>query len=168
MATVRAVMRAVVRHSPPAEAMRYVTNVLIDDLVQSGRFVTLFLGQLDTTSGRLASIDAGHGLAFVRRADGAVETLNERRGLPLGIVPDEQYDQRETMLNPGDVLVVYSDGLVDARIDIDLTPHILAGRLHGATSAAAMLDRLVTLLAPVQTPPDDMTLLVVYRKTGQG
>jgi hypothetical protein len=31
-----------------------------------------------------------------------------------------------------------------------------------------MLDRLVTLLAPVQTPPDDMTLLVVYRKTGQG
>ena len=168
MATVRAVMRAVVRHSPPAEAMRYVTNALIEDLMQSGRFVTLFLAQLDTTSGRLASIDAGHGLAFVRRADGAVETLNDRRGLPLGIVPDEQYEQRETMLNPGDALIVYSDGLVDARVDLDLTPHVLARHLHGATSAPAMLDRLVTLLAPVQTPPDDMTLLVVYRKTGQG
>ena len=167
MATVRAVMRAVVRHSPPAEAMRYVTNALIEDLMQSGRFVTLFLAQLDTTSGRLASIDAGHGLAFVRRADGAVETLNDRRGLPLGIVPDEQYDQRETILNPGDALVVYSDGLVDARIDLDLTPHVLADQLYGANSALAMLDRLVTLLAPVQTPPDDMTLLVVYRKTGQ-
>ncbi|MCL6541483.1 MAG: SpoIIE family protein phosphatase [Roseiflexus sp.] len=168
MATVRAVMRAVVRHSPPAEAMRYVTNALIEDLMQSGRFVTLFLAQLDTTSGRLASIDAGHGLAFVRRADGAVETLNDRRGLPLGIVPDEQYDQRETILNPGDALVVYSDGLVDARIDLDLTPHVLADQLYGANSALAMLDRLVTLLAPVQMPPDDMTLLVVYRKTGQG
>ncbi len=167
MATVRAVMRAVVRHSPPAEAIRYVTNALIDDLVQSGRFVTLFLAQLDTSSGRLVSVDAGHGLAFVRRIDGAVETLNKRCGLPLGIVPDEQYEQRETMLNPGDALVVYSDGLVDARVDLDLTPHVLASQLHGATSALAMLDRLVTLLAPVQTPPDDMTLLVVYRKTGQ-
>jgi sigma-B regulation protein RsbU (phosphoserine phosphatase) len=168
MATVRAVMRAVVRHSPPAEAMRYVTHALIDDLVQSGRFVTLFLAQLDTRSGRLASIDAGHGLAFVRRADGTVETLDDRRGLPLGVLPDEQYDQRETVLAPGDALIVYSDGLVDARVDLDLTPHVLASQLHGATSALAMLDRLVTLLAPVQTPPDDMTLLVVYRKTGQG
>jgi sigma-B regulation protein RsbU (phosphoserine phosphatase) len=108
------------------------------------------------------------GLAFVRRSDGTVETLDDRRGLPLGVLPDEQYDQRETVLAPGDALIVYSDGLVDARVDLDLTPHVLASQLHGATSALAMLDRLVTLLAPVQTPPDDMTLLVVYRKTGQG
>ncbi len=168
MATVRAVMRAVVRHRPPAEAMHYVTRALLDDLVQSGRFVTLFLAQLDTSSGHLASIDAGHGLAFVRRADGTVETLDDQRGLPLGVLPDQQYAQRETVLRPGDALIVYSDGLVDARVDLDLTPHVLASQLHGATSALAMLDRLVTLLAPVQIPPDDMTLLVLYRKITDG
>ncbi len=168
MATVRAVMRAVVRSSPPAEAMHYVSAALDEDLRQSDRFVTLFLAQLDTSNGRLMSIDAGHGLAFVLRADGSVETLDEHRGLPLGILPDQRYYQRETILNPGDALVVYSDGLVDARVDLDLTPQVLAHQLGGAGSALAMLDRLVTLLAPVQTPPDDMTLLVVYRKIDQG
>ncbi|MCS7289442.1 MAG: SpoIIE family protein phosphatase [Roseiflexus sp.] len=168
MATVRAVMRAVVRNSPPAEAMRYVSAALDEDLRQSDRFVTLFLAQLDASTGRLASIDAGHGLAFVRRADGSVETLDRQRGLPLGILPNERYHQRETILNPGDALVVYSDGLVDARVDLDLTPQVLARQLYGAGDALAMLDRLVTLLAPVKTPPDDMTLLVVYRKTDQG
>lgn len=167
MATVRAVMRAVVRNSPPAEAMRYVSAALDEDLRQSDRFVTLFLAQLDTSNGRLMSIDAGHGLAFVRRTDGSVETLDEHRGLPLGILPDQRYHQRETILDPGDALVVYSDGLVDARVDLDLTPQVLARQLDGASSALAMLDRLVTLLAPVQTPPDDMTLLVVYRKIDQ-
>ncbi|MFQ3631500.1 PP2C family protein-serine/threonine phosphatase [Roseiflexus sp.] len=164
MATVRAVMRAVVRNSPPAEAMRYVSAALDEDLHQSDRFVTLFLAQLDTSNGRLLSVDAGHGLAFVQRADGAIETFDEQRGLPLGILPGEPYHQRETVLHPGDALVVYSDGLVDARIDLELTPQVLAEHLHGASSALAMLDRLVTLLAPVQTPPDDMTLLVLYRK----
>lgn len=168
MATVRAVMRAVVRSSPPAEAMRYVAAALNDDLIQSGRFVTLFLAQLDAGSGRLAFIDAGHGLAFVRRANGSVETFDAPRGLPLGILPYEQYDQREVVMNPGDALVVYSDGLIDARVDLNLTPQALADQLCGAASALAMLDRLVTLLAPVQTPPDDMTLLVLYRKTDQG
>ncbi|MDW8144908.1 MAG: SpoIIE family protein phosphatase [Roseiflexaceae bacterium] len=168
MATVRAVMRAVVRNSPPAEAMRYVSAALDEDLRQSDRFVTLFLAQLDASTGQLASIDAGHGLAFVRRADGSVETLDRQRGLPLGILPNERYHQRETILNPGDALVVYSDGLVDARVDLDLTPQVLARQLYGAGDALAMLDRLVTLLAPVKTPPDDMTLLVVYRKTDQG
>jgi serine phosphatase RsbU (regulator of sigma subunit) len=168
MATVRAVMRAVVRNSPPAEAMRYVSAALDEDLRQSDRFVTLFLAQLDTTTGRLVSVDVGHGLAFVRRADGSLETLDEQRGLPLGILPDERYHQRETILRPGDALIVYSDGLIDARVDLDLTPQTLANQLHGASSALAMLDRLVTLLAPVQTPPDDMTLLVLYRKMDQG
>ncbi|MDW8215540.1 MAG: SpoIIE family protein phosphatase [Roseiflexaceae bacterium] len=168
MATVRAVMRAIVRSSPPAEAIRHVIPALDEDLRQSDRFVTLFLAQLDTSTGRLASIDAGHGLAFVHRADGNVETLDGQRGLPLGILPDERYHQRETILNPGDALVVYSDGLVDARVDLDLTPQVLAQQLHGASSALAMLDRLVTLLAPVKTPPDDMTLMVLYRKTDQG
>lgn len=164
MATVRAVMRAVVRSSPPAEAMRYVTAALNADLMQSDRFVTLFLAQLDVRSARLASIDAGHGLAFIRRSSGEVELFSQNRGLPLGVLPDEQYEQRETTLNPGDALVVYSDGLVDARVDLDLTPDVLADQLRGASSALAMLDRLVTLLAPVQTPPDDMTLMVLYRK----
>lgn len=161
MATVRAVMRAVVRGSFPVEALGYITAALEEDLFQSDRFVTLFIAHLDTQTRQLSYVDAGHGLAFVRRANGDAETLGVR-GLPLGVLPDEHYVEASVTLQPGDALVVYSDGLIDALPDLDLTPEFLSRQLEGAHSALAMVDRLVTLLAPVGTPPDDVTLLVLY------
>lgn len=161
MATVRAVMRAVVRGSLPAEALCYVARALTPDLLRSDRFVTLFLGHLDTASRCLTYVDAGHGLAMLRRADGSTETLAPR-GLPLGVLPDEVYQEGLIAFAPGDALVLYSDGLIDARPDLNIDPQFLSHHLDGTTSALAMVDRLVALLASVGVPSDDFTVVVLY------
>ncbi|HEX5692194.1 MAG TPA: SpoIIE family protein phosphatase [Roseiflexaceae bacterium] len=160
MATVRAVMRAVVRDSPPAEALRYVSAALEPDFARTDRFVTLLIAQLDITTRRLRYVDAGHGHVFVRRSNGHVESL-QPRGLPLGVTPKTSYQEGECTFGPGDALVVYSDGLVDARPDLRLDASAIAGYLDGTGSALAMVDRLVALIGPAGVPPDDTTLLVL-------
>jgi DNA-binding response OmpR family regulator len=160
MATVRAVMRAVVRGSPPATALRYVTAALDDDFIQTDQFVTLFMASLEIEQRRLTYVDAGHGHAFMRRANGAVELLPQR-GLPLGVMPDTHYTEGTLVFEPGDSLVVYSDGVIDARPDLELTPQKLSQYLDGTRSALAMVDRVVTLLSPVGVPPDDFTVIVL-------
>jgi phosphoserine phosphatase RsbU/P len=160
MATVRAAMRAVVRESAPSEAMRYVGRTLNDDLSASDRFVTLFLGQLDLAARHLAYVDAGHGFAFLRRSDGSVEQLGPR-GLPLGIPVEEGYEEHSVGFGAGDALILYSDGLLDARPDIGLDYHALAAHLDGAASAAEMVGRLTALAACAAPLPDDLTVVVL-------
>lgn len=162
MTTVRATLRAVVRNSRPAEAMGYVTRALEQDLTQSDLFVTLFMGHLDIHNHQLYYVDAGHGHVFLRRADGSVEILS-LRGLPLGVLPDEQYPEGRISFYPGDALVIYSDGLIDARPELNLNQHAIAEQLHGTKSALAIIDRCIALLAPVGTPPDDVTVVVLRR-----
>jgi len=71
---------------------------------------------LDPESRRLTYSSAGHLPLLVRRAGGNVEELGEEiAGFPLGIMADTDYQQAETTLNPGDVVVVYSDGVTDGR-----------------------------------------------------
>ena len=160
MATVRTAMRAVVRNSPPGVAMRYVSRALEPDLDRAGAFVTLFLACLDSEARRLSYGDAGHGHAFLRRADGRAELL-PARGLPVGILPDEEYRQGEVDFAPGDALVLYSDGLVDARPDLAVTPATLAAALDGAMTAEAMVERLIALGAAGGPLPDDLTVVVL-------
>jgi PAS domain S-box-containing protein len=160
MTTVRATLRAVVRASPPSEAMRYVVAALDEDLLRADRFVTLFLAQLDTKTRQLRYVDAGHGHAFVRRADGRVEQLLPR-SLPVGVLADAVYSEGTFTFEAGDALILYSDGLIDARPDLALDHETLARQLMGAQSALAMVDRCIALLGSVGVPPDDVTILVL-------
>lgn len=161
MATVRAVIRAVVRDSALKEAMRYVTNGVMQDLQRSERFVTLFVGQLDVATRRLRYVDAGHGHVFMWRANGTIETL-EARGMPLGTFAEMEYAEGECTFGPGDALVIYSDGLIDARPDLQLNCQALVQYLGGATSATEMVERLVGLATTPAPFPDDLTVLVLY------
>lgn len=160
MATTRSAMRAVVRQSAPALAMQYVSGALDGDFVRSGGFVTLFLGQLDVSTRRLDYVDAGHGLVFLRRAGGEVETL-EPRGLPLGVLDEQMYEDGSVTMRRGDALVVYSDGLLDFCPDAARSPALLADQLEGATSAQEMVDRLMAKEALSESLPDDLTVLVL-------
>jgi serine phosphatase RsbU (regulator of sigma subunit) len=64
----------------------------------------------------LTLCSAGHPALLVRHADGTVEEIGEDiAGFPLGILPDASYEQVEITLRPGDVAVMYSDGVTDAR-----------------------------------------------------
>jgi serine phosphatase RsbU (regulator of sigma subunit) len=80
------------------------------------KFITLSLSVLDAARGTLALASAGHLPIIVRRADGSVEEVGETiSGFPLGIIPGADYRQVEVQLAPGDVVVIYSDGVTDSR-----------------------------------------------------
>ncbi len=99
----------------PEAAIRKLNNVLCSAGIDE-RFMTMSLGLLDVEAGKLTLCSAGHPPVFLRRADGRVEELCEDvTGFPLGIMPDWDYKQIEVDIHPGDVVVVYSDGVTDAR-----------------------------------------------------
>lgn len=161
MATVRAALRAVSVCNSPATALEQAGRALEGDLERSSSFVTLFHARLDAATRRLDFVDAGHGHVFVRRADGTPVELGPR-ALPLGVLTDQAYEQGALTLEPGDALVLYSDGLIDARPDLCLDSASLATRLQGAGAAQEMVDRLIDLAGLAVSQPDDLTIVVLY------
>ncbi len=164
MATVRASLRSVTQHNRPAKALQLAEHALLPDLDSSESFVTLFYGQLNSTNRVLTFIDCGHGYAFLRRKNGTVETLTPR-GLPLGVLGQKTFEEGTVSLGTGDTLVLYSDGLIDARPDLELDSRKLAGLLDDAMSAREMVGQLIGLTELDEPLPDDVTVLVA-RCTG--
>jgi len=165
MATTRATLQALCRQHEPAAAMNLAARTLENDLQRSESFVTLFHAQLHIGQGRISYVDAGHGHAFVRRRGGTLEELRGS-GLPLGLVPEERYQESSVKLGSGDALVVYSDGLVDAHSDPTLTAATIAAELHEATSAAEMVNQLAGLSESAASLTDDLTVMVLYCHDG--
>jgi phosphoserine phosphatase RsbU/P len=77
------------------------------------RFTTAFLAEYDAARRTFDYINAGHNNPILRRAGGAIERLDVG-GLPLGIQPDVQYVSATVTLAPGDWLIIFTDGLVEA------------------------------------------------------
>ena len=99
----------------PAAAANVLNRLLFDAGIDE-KFITLSLSVLDLEHRQLTYCSAGHPPLLVRRASGAIEELGDDiAGFPLGIMPDSDYQQAETTLHPGDVVVIYSDGVTDGR-----------------------------------------------------
>jgi sigma-B regulation protein RsbU (phosphoserine phosphatase) len=163
MATVRAVVRAMILQHGPAEAVRRTAASLDDDLARSGSFVTLFHAQLNTATAELRYVDAGHGQVVLRRANGDV-CLLQQWGLPLGVLSNEDYAEGTVTLNTDDVLAIYSDGLSEARPDLFRDQQMLAAQLAPGQSADQLAKRLVdAATAAGGSLPDDLTVVVVRR-----
>ena len=77
------------------------------------RYVTAIITALDPGSGRLSYTNAGHNPGLLVRADGSVQRL-EANGLPLGLFPVVEYEKVEITLGPGDLVVLYTDGITEA------------------------------------------------------
>jgi phosphoserine phosphatase RsbU/P len=160
MATVRAALHAVTFYNTPGQALQLAEKALYADLENSESFVTLFHAQLNSELRTLSFVDCGHGYVFVKRAAGGVEVLSPR-GLPLGVQGGEIYQEGTIPFASGDVLVLYSDGLIDANPELALSNEILAEQLVGGDSAAEMVDRLISLIGEPDPQPDDITVLVM-------
>ena len=144
-------------------------NRYLADNTPPNRFVTLFYGELDPLTGSLSFINAGHNPPLIFHDAGTVEQLGAS-GLPLGIMPDFLYREGRTQLQPGDVLVAYSDGVTEtvnpkgeefgpARLQ-----EIISRTLH--SSAAGIRDKIEAALSSFAqgTPAvDDITLVIVKR-----
>ena len=77
-------------------------------------FVTLFLAILDLDSGDINFTNAGHDPPYIVRKDGGYESAVQRHGPPVGAIEDIEYSEDTIELRPGDVLVIYTDGVTDA------------------------------------------------------
>jgi serine phosphatase RsbU (regulator of sigma subunit) len=114
MASTRSILRAVAqRGSAPGQVLEEVNEILVSD-VPPNTFVTCFYGILEPESGRFSYANAGHNPPCHRRHDGPATGL-EARGMPLGLMPGMSYEQETTTLMPGEGILFYSDGLVEAR-----------------------------------------------------
>jgi hypothetical protein len=159
-ATVRAALRTSADRSLEA-AVDGTTRLLDEDLDQATTFVTAFHAELESATGRLSFIDAGHNLAGIMRADGTWERL-ESAGLPLGLALPDSKLVGEAVLEPGDALVCCSDGLIDLLGD-DAKRLILD--VVRSTDPAGAMD-VVREFASGRELPDDVTAMMIRRAAG--
>jgi sigma-B regulation protein RsbU (phosphoserine phosphatase) len=113
MATFRALLRARRDMGPALSDVAFAVNRLLRESSAPRSFVTGIYATLEPESGRLTYVSCGHPLAIVARSDGSIEEL-DNSGPVLGAFDDARYEERLTTLRPGDVLLLYTDGLVEA------------------------------------------------------
>jgi phosphoserine phosphatase RsbU/P len=139
-----------------------VARALLPDLERAESFVTLLETAVDLDDGFTRYIDAGSGLAVVARRDGRVERLSgEDR--PFGVLPEDHWTEHQLTLEPGDRLLLFSDGLLDLLDDpVDWEPEVGA-LVHRAADGPAVLAEILAL-GRARTPLDDVTAVVVARE----
>jgi sigma-B regulation protein RsbU (phosphoserine phosphatase) len=162
-ATTRAVIRSARNSGDPVTALALTQDCLTTDLSQAGAFATLFHARLRASDGRILYSDAGHGLSLVVRADGTWQRLTSEN-LPVGLLPDTRWESFETRLNPGDMIVSFSDGVLDL-YDGTLAAVDEIGTLAAAAGSAEELVDAVRRRAQGASNPDDVTILAVRRNT---
>ncbi|HEX4905535.1 MAG TPA: SpoIIE family protein phosphatase [Acidimicrobiales bacterium] len=139
MATTRSLLRREIQEGRgPAEALAAAGGSLYEDLAGAGLFVTVFCAQLAPSTGELRFANGAHNPALLRRSDGTVEEL-DADGMALGMVDGWPYDEGVRTLAPGDLVVLYTDGVTEAR-DGD-------GELFGEARLHALVADLCTTSA---------------------
>ena len=113
MALLLAVLRTLVDEDLDARALVQRLNVQICRHTPASRFITLFYGVYSPLSGALTYVNAGQNPPFVRRADGSYDAL-ESTGVALGMFDGSRFDASTTVIGPGEMLVMYSDGITEA------------------------------------------------------
>jgi sigma-B regulation protein RsbU (phosphoserine phosphatase) len=114
MMNLQASVRAQVETGRPLQEVMARLNRSIHQSVRGLRFVTLFVARIDTASGVVTYVNGGHNPPYVMRASGEIEMLSAG-GLLLGMFPEAEYEQGTITLSAGDLLVIYSDGVTEAR-----------------------------------------------------
>ena len=89
-------------------------NAVVEERATRGMFITFIFAVLDPATGAVQFANAGHLAPTVRRADGTLDEWTQPVGMPLGVLPTTRYESGTAQLDPGDVLVLLSDGLADA------------------------------------------------------
>ena len=167
MATTRTMLRAAAqRLDSPGEVLRRVNDVLHPD-IPPNMFVTCLYAILDPQSGRLHYANAGHDLPYLRHHDGASEL--RATGMPLGLMPGMGYEEKEAVLEAGDSVLFYSDGLVEAhdpRGEMFGFPRLqgfVGAHPGGAEMIDFLLDELARFVGDGWEQEDDITLVTLQR-----
>ena len=166
--------RVQVLFDEPEDLAKRVTrlNRIITSNCPANRFISFFIAVLDPKTGELTYVNAGHNPPLLVRERGSVETL-QSTGLILGILPAAQYEQKTCHLEPGDLVVLFSDGVTEAsRADVDeefgeerLANALTELRHERSQSIIESVNRKLQEFTGGGVPADDITLVVAKRST---
>jgi phosphoserine phosphatase RsbU/P len=172
MALLLAMFRTLVDEGLEAAELAARLNVQVCRHSPASRFITLFFAACDPTTGRMVYVNAGHMPALVRRRDGTFEQLSGG-GIALGMFEFSTYEASETTIEPGDALVLYSDGVTEAENhkgqpfeESGLERVVDAYALAGPRDLAQAVLRAVEVHSQETYLADDVTVLAVKRKVG--
>jgi sigma-B regulation protein RsbU (phosphoserine phosphatase) len=171
MSNLQAAVRAFASEAIEPQALCHQVNRILCGNIAEGRFISFFYCVLDATAGVLTYTNAGHYLPMLVRADGSVERLGIG-GPVLGVLADAEYEQAHVMLGPGDRIVLFTDGLTEARnaADEEFGEERLlrAAVAHRACSAPALQARLTAEVAAFTGGQlqDDATLMILAADQG--
>ncbi|WP_374686714.1 SpoIIE family protein phosphatase [Promineifilum sp.] len=170
MATTRTLLRATAEQLVSPGAVLERTNNLLVEEIPPKMFVTCLYALLEPASGTLVFANAGHDLPYHRTREGVFEL--RARGMPLGLLPGMQYEEKEATLRPGDCLLLYSDGLVEAHSpsrEMFGFPRLqgLMGESVNGNLVPFLLDRLHAFTGPDWEQEDDVTM-VLLQAHGRG
>ncbi|MEN6372254.1 MAG: SpoIIE family protein phosphatase [Armatimonadota bacterium] len=146
-ATTRSTVHAFVHEmTSSSESLEKANSVLVLRQSDFSPFVTVFLAIIDLNSGEITYSSAGHPPAVICRADGSVEMLKSGQ-LPLSLLKGQEYNEYSSHMGPGDKLVLYTDGINEARQDVEMLgfegiQQILSenSALHADELARALVD----------------------------
>jgi serine phosphatase RsbU (regulator of sigma subunit) len=161
MATARAALRGAAFVEPLEAAIRQAAEVMSAALEVNHAYVTVFHCTFDPKTGNVEYVDAGHGHARLLRGGTGQELLPERSA-PIGIFPDTQFVVGRATLEPGDSLVIFSDGLLDLRPDLATKDVQLPSDARRAATAQEMVD-ILAHGAREKELFDDVTVLALKR-----
>jgi sigma-B regulation protein RsbU (phosphoserine phosphatase) len=168
MATFQASLKTLSSTATPLEELVLAMNRYACSNSQSGlRFTTAFIGEYSPDSRALKYINAGHNTPVLRRNSGLVERL-DKGGMPLGILDDAAFESARVVLDPGDWLLVFTDGLVEAvnGSDEEYGEQRMLNLLHASASVTpdqVLRRMMIDVDAFVGTTPqhDDITCLLM-------
>jgi serine phosphatase RsbU (regulator of sigma subunit) len=167
MATTCTMLRtAALATDSPGEVLARVNDLLYAG-TPSRMFVTCFYAILDPYSGRLHYANAGQDLPYRRKADEVREL--RARGMPLGLMPAMVYEEHEVILAPGEYILFYSDGLVEAHnpgremFGFPRLKTLLAEHADWASLIDFLLNELRGFTGEAWEQEDDVTLVTLKR-----
>ncbi len=169
MSSLHAAIHGQVAADRSLEAAVDAVNRYLSENTPTNRFVTLFAAELDPANGEVRYINAGHNPPLIGRIDGTIEQLSSG-GFPLGIMPDAEFETGKTTLAPGEVLIIYSDGVSEANnlnedeFGLERLSEVLKKNI--GLTASGIRDKVESALSAFTgTAPanDDITLVIVKR-----
>src|ERR687893_704699 len=166
MAITRTMLRAAYHLGSPGEILKQVNDNLYPE-IPPNMFVTCLAALLDSKTGQLQYANAGHDLPYVRHSAGVSEL--RATGMPLGLMPDMSYEEKEITLQPGESILLYSDGLVEAHspqremFGFPRMQRYVGEHPEGAALIDSLLSELAHFTGVEWEQEDDITLLTLQR-----
>ncbi|MDX1436434.1 MAG: SpoIIE family protein phosphatase [Anaerolineales bacterium] len=169
MATTRSMIRtAAEQYVSPSQVLEKVNDTLVED-IPPNMFVTLLYALLDPNTGQVQYANAGHDLPYRREQDGISEL--RATGMPLGLMPQMTYEEKEITLAPGESVLFYSDGLVEAHnparemFGFPRLRGLIASHSGGADMIDYLLNELQEFTGEDWEQEDDVAIITLERYT---